>query len=75
MLDDALQGYQHFLTGVQQQSTPEQVIAAFGEYQLLCALREGPFGVRGLNDRLEQLLAQKRKINRTRTRAGMKGDR
>jgi exodeoxyribonuclease V alpha subunit len=42
MLDDALQGYQHFLTGVQQQSTPEQVIAAFGEYQLLCALREGP---------------------------------
>ncbi len=65
MLDDALQGYQHFLAGVQQQSTPEQVIAAFGEYQLLCALREGPFGVRGLNDRLEQLLAQKRKINRT----------
>jgi exodeoxyribonuclease V alpha subunit len=62
--DDALQGYQHFLTGVQQQRSPEQVIAAFGEYQLLCALREGPL-VRGLNDRLEQLLAQKRKINRT----------
>lgn len=65
MLDDALQGYHHFLTGVQQQRSPEQVIAAFGEYQLLCALREGPFGVRGLNDRLEQLLVQKRKINRT----------
>lgn len=65
MLDDALLGYQHFLTGVQQQSAPEQVIAAFGEYQLLCALREGPFGVSGLNDRLEQLLAQKRKIYRT----------
>lgn len=64
MLDDALQGYQYFLTCVQQQNTPEQVIAAFGEYQLLCALREGPFGVSGLNDRLEQLLAQKRKINR-----------
>lgn len=65
MLDDALLGYQHFLTGVQQQRPPEQVIAAFGEYQLLCASREGPFGVSGLNDRLEQLLAQKRKINRT----------
>jgi len=64
MLDDALQGYQYFLTCVQQQNTPEQVIAAFGEYQLLCALREGPFGVSGLNDRLEQLLVQKRKINR-----------
>lgn len=64
MLDDALEGYQYFLTCVQQQNTPEQVIAAFGEYQLLCALREGPFGVSGLNDRLEQLLAQKRKIKR-----------
>ncbi|MCK7340266.1 exodeoxyribonuclease V subunit alpha [Enterobacter cloacae] len=65
MLDDALLGYQHFLTSVQQQHSPAQVIAAFGEYQLLCALREGPFGVSGLNDRLEQLLAQKRKITRT----------
>ena len=64
MLEEALQGYQHFLSCVQQHSQPGQVIAAFGEYQLLCALREGPFGVTGLNDRLEQLLVQKRKINR-----------
>lgn len=64
MLDEALQGYQLFLASVQQQHPPEQVIAAFGEYQLLCALREGPFGVAGLNDRLEQVLAQKRKITR-----------
>ncbi|ELW1648070.1 exodeoxyribonuclease V subunit alpha [Enterobacter oligotrophicus] len=64
MLEDARQGYQHFLACVQQKSTPEEVIAAFAEYQLLCALREGPFGVTGLNERLEQLLAQKRKITR-----------
>lgn len=64
MLDEALQGYQLFLASVQQQRPPEQVSAAFGEYQLLCALREGPFGVAGLNDRLEQVLAQKRKITR-----------
>lgn len=64
MLDEALQGYQLFLASVQQQRPPEQVIAAFGEYQLLCALREGPFGVAGLNERLEQVLAQKRKITR-----------
>jgi exodeoxyribonuclease V alpha subunit len=57
-------GYQLFLASVQQQRPPEQVIAAFGEYQLLCALREGPFGVAGLNERLEQVLAQKRKITR-----------
>jgi len=59
-----LQGYQRFLLRVQQQDAPEAVIAAFGEYQLLCALREGPFGVTGLNERLELALAQKRKIFR-----------
>jgi exodeoxyribonuclease V alpha subunit len=64
MLDDALEGYQHFLQAVRQQASPEAVIAAFGEYQLLCALREGPFGVTGLNERLEQVLAQKRQIAR-----------
>ncbi|WP_314523697.1 exodeoxyribonuclease V subunit alpha [uncultured Lelliottia sp.] len=64
MLEDALQGYQRFLMSVQQQDAPEAVIAAFGEYQLLCALREGPFGVTGLNERLELALAQKRKIFR-----------
>lgn len=72
MLDDALLGYQHFLTSVQQQHTPAQVIAAFGEYQLLCALREGPFGVSGLNDRLEQLLAQSAKSPARRIHAGTK---
>jgi len=64
MLEDAVQGYQRFLHGVHQQESPEAVIAAFGEYQLLCALREGPFGVTGLNERLEQTLSQKRKIIR-----------
>jgi exodeoxyribonuclease V alpha subunit len=49
------------------------VIAAFGEYQLLCALREGPFGVAGLNERLEQVLAQKRRLPVYHIRAGMKG--
>ena len=64
MLEDALQGYQRFLQCVQQQAAPEAVIAAFGEYQLLCALREGPFGVTGLNEKLEQALARERKIIR-----------
>lgn len=64
MLDDALEGYQRYLECVRLQSTPEQTIAAFGEYQLLCALREGPFGVAGLNERLEQVLAQKGRIQR-----------
>lgn len=64
MLNDAWQGYQQFLACLKRQDTPEAVITAFVEYQLLCALREGPFGVTGLNERLEQVLAQKRQIIR-----------
>ena len=64
MLEDALKGYQHFLDSVQQQASEAEILAAFGRYQLLCALRDGPFGVAGLNERLEQVLAQKRRIGR-----------
>ena len=38
------------------------MLAAFGEYQLLCALREGPWGVGGLNTQFEQLLERHRLI-------------
>lgn len=34
-----------------------QVLQAHGYFQLLCALRNGPFGVSGLNQRIETLLA------------------
>lgn len=34
-----------------------QLLQAFSEYQLLCALREGPYGVSGLNEQLEQAMA------------------
>ena len=32
------------------------VLAAFGEFQLLCALRRGPWGVEALNDRIARYL-------------------
>jgi exodeoxyribonuclease V alpha subunit len=35
-----------------------QVLAAFGEFQLLCAVRQGPQGVEALNERVAQLLLQ-----------------
>ncbi|MCU6668541.1 exodeoxyribonuclease V subunit alpha [Enterobacteriaceae bacterium H4N4] len=63
MLEDALLGYRYFLDTVHQQAPAEEVLAAFGRYQLLCALRDGPFGVAGLNERLEQVLVQKRRIS------------
>ncbi|MEO3741357.1 DNA helicase/exodeoxyribonuclease V, alpha subunit [Kosakonia oryzendophytica] len=64
MLDDALAGYARYLSLVHSNAAPAEVIAAFGEYQLLCALREGPFGVSGLNERLEQALLRQRQITR-----------
>ncbi len=65
MLDDALSGYARYLSLVHSNAAPAEVIAAFGEYQLLCALREGPFGVSGLNERLELALSRQRQITRS----------
>ncbi|MEN0579089.1 exodeoxyribonuclease V subunit alpha [Phytobacter palmae] len=64
MIDDALAGYDRFLGLVRDGAQPQEVLTAFGEYQLLCALREGPFGVSGLNDRIEQALVRQRRIAR-----------
>lgn len=41
----------------------ERVLNAFGRFQLLCALRNGPFGVTGLNQRIENFLAKQGLIN------------
>ncbi|NDJ56550.1 exodeoxyribonuclease V subunit alpha [Enterobacteriaceae bacterium 4M9] len=65
MIEGAQQGYARYLELVRQpDGEPLQVLRAFGDYQLLCALREGPFGVSGLNERLEQALMQRRLISR-----------
>ncbi len=63
MLEDALRGYEHYLTLLGTHAEPEAVLAAFAEFQLLCALREGPYGVSGLNTQLEQTLARKRHVS------------
>ena len=64
MLADIAEGYRPFLRLVSQHAEPAEIIAAFGRYQLLCALREGPFGVQGLNQRIEQKLMQLQLIRR-----------
>lgn len=64
MLTEIAAGYQPFLKLISQRADPAEVIAAFGRYQLLCALREGPFGVQGLNQRIEQKLMQLQLIRR-----------
>lgn len=62
MLDDALAGYDEYLQRLKAQASPEAILTAFGRYRLLCALREGPYGVSGLNTQFEQRLARKRHI-------------
>ncbi|MGO1500951.1 MAG: exodeoxyribonuclease V subunit alpha [Marinobacter sp.] len=65
-------GYRHYLTlmqnhGLDSNSTTEQwdelatsVLKAFSDFQVLCALRRGPWGVEGLNDLIaHHLLAQR----------------
>ncbi|HDL7931621.1 TPA: exodeoxyribonuclease V subunit alpha [Yersinia enterocolitica] len=65
LLEDCTAGYQHYLELAAAGADAVDVLAAFGRYQLLCALRAGPFGVSGLNERIEQLLHRKRLIERT----------
>jgi exodeoxyribonuclease V alpha subunit len=62
MLNDAQTGYAHYLQCLRDNNSPEAVLAAFGEFQLLSALREGPYGVSGLNEQLERVLARQRGI-------------
>jgi len=68
-------GYRHFLTAMAERrpaddSNQEQfddwaraVLAAHGDFQLLCALRRGPWGVEGLNERVRQALERERLID------------
>lgn len=64
MLAQIAEGYRPFLQLIAQRAEPAAIIAAFARYQLLCALREGPFGVQGLNQRIEQKLMQMQLIRR-----------
>ncbi len=49
-----IEGFSQFLTA----SDPAAALAAFGRFRILCALREGPFGVAGLNQLTEQILEE-----------------
>ncbi len=65
LLNHCVEGYRDYLVQLSQGAGSPQVLEAFSRFQLLCALREGPFGVLGLNERIETSLQQKRLINRS----------
>ncbi len=74
---DGSQGYRHYLNLLRQRrpaiSRPledrcwtdwaREVLAAFDEFQLLCAVRKGPWGVEGLNLRITAALLKARLID------------
>ncbi|ASN86787.1 exodeoxyribonuclease V subunit alpha [Pectobacterium versatile] len=66
MLAQCVEGYRDYLQLVAAGATPDAVLLAFQRYRQLCALREGPFGVAGLNQRIEQALHQSGLIQRSR---------
>ena len=74
---DGPQGYRHYLSLLRHQrpspdAAPEdqvwtdwarQVLQAFDAFQLLCAVRKGPWGVEGLNQRITAALLKARLID------------
>ncbi|GAA0794438.1 exodeoxyribonuclease V subunit alpha [Marinobacterium sediminicola] len=72
----APEGYRHYLQQLAAlrpaEAAPEsldhwarEILEAFGRFQLLCALRRGPWGVEGLNDRIATALMKAGLIERS----------
>lgn len=62
MVSLAVQGYSGYLQQVQAGAAPQAILDSFNRFQLLCALREGPFGVSGLNNAVETALTRRNLI-------------
>ncbi|MCX8664845.1 MULTISPECIES: exodeoxyribonuclease V subunit alpha [unclassified Gilliamella] len=65
LLQDSVNQYQHYLNMINENSVDDiaTILHKFSQYRLLCAIREGKFGVRGLNKQIESLLSQKKFIH------------
>ncbi|AFP85381.1 DNA helicase/exodeoxyribonuclease V, alpha subunit [secondary endosymbiont of Heteropsylla cubana] len=56
MIDNCIQGYQDYLRCLHNNDEPRVILESFNRFRLLCALRNGIFGVEGLNCSIEQAL-------------------
>lgn len=64
LLSDAATCYRCYLDMIKAGSDFEEILTTLNYYRLLAALREGPYGVIGLNNKLEQLLHRQASIRR-----------
>jgi exodeoxyribonuclease V alpha subunit len=70
LLDACAEGYRDYLRKVAEGADATTILEVFGRFQVLCALREGPFGVAGLNERIESGLQRAGLIRRNPGPAG-----
>lgn len=70
LLETCVENYRSYLEQIDSDE-PLKILSVFNQFRLLCALRNGPFGVDGLNSRIEQLLSSKRLIQKLPKSAGL----
>jgi len=62
LLSLAIQGYKPYLTLLSKKEDPDKILAAFNEFQFLCAVRSGTYGVEAINHLIYTSLAKTKKI-------------
>jgi exodeoxyribonuclease V alpha subunit len=66
VIEHAVQGYSHYLQYIKQSDFDiNQALTLFARFRLLSALREGAFGVNGLNGQIEQALVKQKLLTMT----------
>ncbi|GHC17318.1 RecBCD enzyme subunit RecD [Kushneria pakistanensis] len=62
----AVSGYREALRAMGSGAGPEEVLRLFARFQVLCALRRGPWGVEGLNEAIVEALFREKLVGGTR---------
>ncbi len=58
LVQQSAQAYKPYLTLMAEGAEPKAIIEAFNQFQLLCALRKGAYGVTGINEAIEKQLVK-----------------
>lgn len=64
MLQLCVDQYRPYLKAIAEGKPAKDILSTFNQFRLLCALREGPYGVEGLNLEIRAALARHRLIER-----------
>jgi exodeoxyribonuclease V alpha subunit len=60
--NDIIRGFRDYLEAVDRQAGVDEIFDAFDAFRVLCALREGPFGVNTVNAHIEKILLKEHLI-------------